>query len=107
MIRFVIKQGENVTLTPWEEETVKSGTAATASQRMAQLRAEHGPDARISVERDPYPPRAPQEWVRFVLTEKDGTVRFSNPILKAEADKVGAELAADPQYADATIGRQE
>src|ERR1043166_3894135 len=103
MIRFVIKQGENVTLTPWEEETVKVGAAATASQRMAQLRAEHGPDARISVERDPYPPRAPQEWVRFVLTAEDGTIRYSNAMLKSEADKVGAEIAAD--YPNVTIGR--
>lgn len=110
MIRFVIKQGENVTLTVWEDEPVKAGPSSTATQRMTQLRSEYGPTARISIERDPVPPRAPREWVQFILTHKEnsvhpeGTQQMSNAVPVSQADAVLAELRRD--YPKAAITRR-
>lgn len=105
MIRFHITKGNLALTTDWEDEPVRVGPQSSAPKRLAELRAEHGPEARIRIERDVYEPRAPQEWVRFVLTHKDGSTQFSNAVLKAEADKLGAEIAAD--YPNATLSRQE
>ena len=87
--------------TQWYDEDSRMAIA----RKVEQLRAAHGPEARISVQRDVALPRKPQEWVRFQLTYKDGTVQFSNPMLKTEAEAVGVELARD--YPDATITQQE
>lgn len=105
MIRFHVTQGNGTVATDWEDEPLRTGPTATAAVRMAQLRASHGPDARISVERDPIPPRAPQEWVRFSVKEKDGAIRYSNAVLKSQADEIEAEIRRD--YPKAEVSRQE
>jgi hypothetical protein len=105
MIRFTITKDNTTFTTNWEEETLRAGSTATATVRIAQLRATYGPEARISVERNPVPPRAPQEWVRFSVKEKDGAIRFSNSVLKSQADEFEAEIRRD--YPKAEISRQE
>ena len=105
MIRYHVTKGDSTTITDWEQEEVVVGPLSTAPKRLMSLRKEHGPEARIKIERDTIPPREPQEMVRFVLTKKDGTVMFTNPVLKSKAEQLASELAAD--YPNATIGRQE
>lgn len=105
MIRFHVTSNNQTSITDWEEETLRTGPTATATTRMAQLRATHGPTARIRIERDVVPPRAPQEWVRFNVKEPDGAVRFSNAVLKTQADEIEAEIRRD--YPKAEITRQE
>jgi hypothetical protein len=105
MIRFHITKDDATSTTDWQEEPLRSGSSATAMVRMAELRATHGPAARISIERDIVPPRAPQEWVRFSVKEKDGAIRFSNSVLKSQADEFEAEIRRD--YPKAEIARQE
>jgi hypothetical protein len=49
--RFHIQAGPEMVTTPWEDETVKVGHGTTAGERITALRAQYGPQARISVER--------------------------------------------------------
>ena len=105
MIRYRVTRNDKIMITDWEPEEIVVGPLSTAPKRLMALRREHGPEARIQIERDITPPREPQEWVRLVLTKKDGTVMFTNPVLKSKADELAGELAAD--YPTATVGRQE
>lgn len=105
MIRYHVIVNDQTTVTDWEPEEVVVGPLSSAPKRLTALRREYGPEARIRIERDVTPPREPQEMVRFVLTKKDGTVMFTNAVLKSKADDLARELAAD--YPNATIGRQE
>lgn len=102
--RFKIVKGDTTVFTDWEDEAVRVGPTSTAPQRLAQLRAAHGPEARISIERETVPPRAAQERVRFSVKEKDGAIRYSNAVMKSEADAVEAEIRRD--YPKAEITRE-
>jgi hypothetical protein len=105
MIRYHVTNGDSTTTTDWEQEEVVVGPLSTAPKRLMALRQQYGPVARIRIERDVTPPRVPREWVRFVLTETNGSVRFTNPVLKSQADALAAELRTD--YPQVTIGRQQ
>ena len=111
MIRFNITKGETTFQTDWVEEEKRVGPTATATLMASQLRREHGPEARIVVERDPVPERQPQEWVQFTLTHKagssepEGTRQMTNAVLKSQADGLMAELRRD--YPETTITRRE
>ena len=88
-------------LTQWYEETSRTVIA----EKVSQLRAAHGKDARIKVVRDVNIPRAPQEWVKFTITQNDGTVRVTNAVPKTKAEQLARALAQD--FPKATLSRQE
>jgi hypothetical protein len=104
MIRFHIAHNGDSQVTDWEDEPVKFGSTATAVARVVELRKQFGAQAAIKVERDVTPLRQPQDWVRFQLTV-GSDIRFTNPVLAKDADKLAAQLKVD--YPNAVLSRKE
>lgn len=87
MIRFKILTGDDVTLTPWEDELVRVGTGVhTAVARITELRQQHGKDARISIERTTSLEERDRRQVRFKIAMADNETRYSATFLIAEQE---------------------
>ena len=90
--RFHIQSGPEPIVTPWEDEIVKVGHGTSAGQRITQLRAQYGKDARISVERlgDNRTPNIVPMF-RYKIKVKDD-VYYSRSIYEADKEKALAEI---------------
>jgi len=110
MIRFHIEKGSESITTPWIEEPVKAGTAGhTAVAEMIKLREQHGPEAKIRIERttplkDPHRQRfrynifVPEAWMKVIDAKGEHSVHIVNttlqsrPFQEAEREKILTEL---------------
>jgi hypothetical protein len=83
--------GDPIT-TPWEDELIRVGHGTTAVQRITELRAQYGKDARISVERlgDNKTPNIIPMF-RYKIEDKDNFY-YSRTIYEAEKEKALAEI---------------
>ena len=90
--RFHIQSGAEPITTPWEDELVKVGHGTSAGERITQLRAQYGQDARISVERlgDNRTPNIVPMF-RYKIEDKDNFY-YSRTIYEAEKEKALAEI---------------
>jgi hypothetical protein len=90
--RFHIQSGPEPITTPWEDELVKVGHGTSAGERITQLRAQYGQDARISVERlgdNKTPNIVPM--VRYKIKVKED-IYYSRSIYEADKEKALAEI---------------
>src|SRR5690349_19040228 len=98
MVRFTITDGGQVTVTEWEEETVRYGPNSVANQRFRTLRQQY-PNARIAVERDSEPQGA---MITLKLEAEGRTV--ARRIAESEVEAAMTELQS--QYPNVPITRE-
>lgn len=92
MIRFKIKQGDEITLTEWQDEPLKHGGGSqTAVVAVSELRQQY-PDAAISIERTTIIPKPEHNQVRFKIVLANNETRYSKVVNESEADTLLAEL---------------
>ncbi len=90
--RFHIQSGPEPITTPWEDEIIKFQHGTSTGERITQLRAQYGQDARISVERlgDNRTPNIIQMY-RYKIKVKDD-IHYSRSIYEADKEKALAEI---------------
>lgn len=95
MIRFCIKNGDDVATTEWEDELIRVGTGVhTAVARMTELRKQHGKDARISIERTTSLEERDRRQVRFKIAMANNETRYSATFPIAEQGMRMADMQA-------------
>lgn len=103
MIRFKIVNGDDVLLTPWQDEPVRHGTGPqTAVVAMTELRQQY-PDAAISIERTTVIPKPDTNQVRFKV--QVGKVAYYSRVVNegSEAEALMTEL--QQRYPKGVISR--
>ena len=104
-LRFHISKGNKVTTTNWEPETVKVGPGSTAAARATALRAEHGPEAAIMIERRG-DDRTPNPLNQFRCRIKVGDILYYSRVYgEREREAIMAVIKND--YPKAEISEEQ
>ena len=93
MIRFIVTKGDDITITPWQDEPVKSGANGhTAVLEMTKLRQEYGKEAKIRIERDTVIEKPETGQVRFKVALPNNETRYSAVVPESESEALRLKL---------------